>query len=161
MLDYLRAHGFSTHIVSGGGIDFIRAFAEEDCGIPPQNVIGSSSKASFQMTVDGPLTIKGPGLNSINDGPGKPLNINLHIGLRPIMTVGNSEGDLPMLQYTDSGRGPRFAMLVRHDDPEREWSYDRDSRIGHLDKALDGVTERGWTVVSLQKDWRKVHAVRD
>ena len=157
LLTYLRAEGFKTFIVSGGGIDFIRVFAEEVYGIPPEQVIGSSLVAEFVETAEGAVIRKLPELNFVDDKAGKPVAINLHIGRRPIAAFGNSDGDLQMLQYTTSGEGLRFGLIVRHNDAEREWAYDRESTIGRLDTALDAAEERGWTVVDMESDWRVIH----
>ncbi|WP_299394366.1 HAD family phosphatase [Pelagibius sp.] len=157
LLTYLRAEGFKTFIVSGGGIDFIRVFAEEVYGIPPEQVIGSSLVAEFVETAEGGVIRKLPEVNFIDDKAGKPVGINLHIGRRPIAAFGNSDGDLQMLQYTTAGEGLRFGLIVRHNDAEREWAYDRDSTIGRLDTALDAAEERGWTVVDMKSDWRVIH----
>ncbi len=156
LLAYLRANGFKTFVVSGGGIDFIRAFSEEVYGVPPEQVIGSSGKARFEIREGHAVLAKLPELDSNDDKEGKPVNINLHIGRRPILAFGNSDGDLPMLQYTASGPGARLMLLVHHDDASREFAYDRQSEIGHLDKALDEATARKWTVVSMKKDWKQV-----
>ncbi len=157
LLRYLRAEGFKTFIVSGGGIDFIRVFAEEVYGIPPEQVIGSSIKAEFARTSDGTALRKLPELNFIDDKAGKPVAISLHIGRRPLAAFGNSDGDLEMLQYATTGGGLRFGLIVRHSDAEREWAYDRDSHIGRLDKALDQAGEAGWVVVDMKRDWRVVY----
>jgi phosphoglycolate phosphatase-like HAD superfamily hydrolase len=159
LLDYLRANGFKTYIVSGGGIDFIRAFAEEVYGISPEQVIGSSGKTQFEMRDGVPVLVKLPEIGSIDDGPGKPVNIELHIGRRPVMAFGNSDGDLQMLQWTTAGEGARFGLIVHHTDGDREVAYDRESHIGELDVALDEAATRGWTVVDMRADWRTVFAV--
>ncbi|MBU4563116.1 MAG: haloacid dehalogenase-like hydrolase [Desulfarculus sp.] len=156
LLVYLRAHGFKTFIVSGGGVDFIRAFSQDVYGIPPEQVIGSSLKAKFELTGGKPEVVKLPQIGSIDDGDGKPINIELHIGQRPIMAVGNSDGDLAMLQWTASGAGPRLMMLVHHDDAAREFAYDRKSHVGRLEKALDQARRDGWTVVSMSNDFARV-----
>ena len=156
LLAYLRANDFKLFIVTGGGIDFVRAFAEEAYGIPPERVIGSSAKTRFDTDGGKPDLIKLPQIGSIDDREGKPININLHIGRRPILAFGNSDGDLQMLEYTAAGRGPRLALLVHHDDTDREYAYDRDSPIGRLDKALDAAQRQGWTVVSMKDDWRTI-----
>ncbi len=158
LLGYLRANGFKTFIVSGGGIDFLRVFAEEVYGIPPEQVIGSSSKTKFEMRDGQPVLVKLPEIGSIDDKEGKPINIHLHIGRRPVMAFGNSDGDLQMLQWTTAAAGPQFGLLVHHTDAEREYAYDRGSHIGKLDKALDVARERGWTVVDMQADWKTVFA---
>jgi phosphoglycolate phosphatase-like HAD superfamily hydrolase len=160
LLAYLRASGFKTFIVSGGGVEFIRAFAEETYGIPPEQVIGSSGVVKFEMRDGGePVLVKQPKIEFVDDGPGKPVGINRFIGRRPIMAFGNSDGDLQMLQWTaagDGNGGPRFALIVHHTDPDREFAYDRESHIGKLDKALDEAKTKGWTVVDMKTDWKAV-----
>ena len=156
LLDYLRANDFKTFIVSGGGVDFIRAFSQQAYGIPPEQVIGSSGQTQFELRGSNAVLVKLPKLGSIDDKEGKPVNINLHIGQRPILAFGNSDGDLAMLQYTAGAPGPRLMLIVHHDDGEREWAYDRQSRVGKLDKALDEAKTRGWTLVSMKNDWRTV-----
>lgn len=158
LLAYLRARSFRTFIVSGGGVDFVRAFSEDSYDVPPERVIGSSTKTRFEARDDRGELIKLPEVNSIDDGPGKPININLQIGRRPILAFGNSDGDLAMLQYTAAGRGARLMLLVHHDDAEREYAYDRQSPVGRLDKALDAVARRGWTLVSMKRDWKTIFA---
>jgi phosphoglycolate phosphatase-like HAD superfamily hydrolase len=157
LLAYLRRNGFKTFIVSGGGVEFIRTFAEEAYGIPPEQVVGSSGVVKFQIGPDGkPELIKEAKIEFIDDGPGKPVAINRFIGRRPIFAFGNSDGDLQMLQWTAAGDGRRFLAILHHTDAEREWAYDRQSPIGRLDKALDEAKTRGWTVVDMKLDWRKV-----
>ncbi len=156
VLEYLRTSGFKTYIVSGGGIEFMRPWTQAAYGIPPEQVIGSSAKTKFELRDGKPVLVKLPEVGSIDDGPGKPVNINLHIGRRPIMAFGNSDGDLQMLQWTAAGEGPRFALIVHHTDAEREWAYDRESHIGKLDKALDEAMSKGWTVVDMKNDWKTV-----
>jgi phosphoglycolate phosphatase-like HAD superfamily hydrolase len=156
LLAYLRARGFRTFIVTGGGIDFLRAFAGPVYGVPPEQVVGSSAKTQFEVHGDIARLVKLPELNSIDDKEGKPININLQIGRRPILAFGNSDGDLAMLQYTAAGPGPRIMLLVHHDDDEREYAYDRDSPVGRLDRAWDEARRRGWTVVSMKRDWNTV-----
>jgi phosphoglycolate phosphatase-like HAD superfamily hydrolase len=159
LLAYLRANGFKTFIVSGGGIEFMRVFAERIYGIPPEQVVGSSGVVKFQIGAGGnPVLAKEPKVEFIDDGPGKPVGINRFIGRRPILAFGNSDGDHQMLQYTAAGGGARFMGIVHHTDAEREWAYDRQSHIGKLDKALDEANERGWTVVDMKRDWKKVFA---
>lgn len=153
LLAYLRANGFKTFIVSGGGIEFMRPWAERVYGIPPEQVVGSSGKLKLEMRDGKPVLVKLPEIELIDDGPGKPAGIQSHIGRRPIASFGNSDGDLQMLQWTTAGDGPRFALIVHHTDAEREWAYDRTSHIGKLDKALDEATAKGWTVVSMKDDW--------
>ncbi|TQF16001.1 haloacid dehalogenase-like hydrolase [Myxococcus llanfairpwllgwyngyllgogerychwyrndrobwllllantysiliogogogochensis] len=156
LLDLLRTHGFDLHIVSGGGIDFLRAFSEETYGIPSSHVIGSSGKTHFDLRDGQPVLVKLPGLTSLDDGEGKPINIHLHIGKRPVLAFGNSDGDLQMLQYAGSGDGPRLRLLLHHDDAVREYAYDREAKTGRLDRALDVAGKDGWTVVSMRSDWNQV-----
>ncbi len=156
LLEYLREHGFKTYIVSGGGIEFMRPWVEAVYGIPREQVIGSSVLASFEIRDGVPVLVKLPEIGSLNDKDGKPININLHIGRRPIAAFGNSDGDLRMLQWTAGGQGTRLCVLIHHTDAEREWAYDRDSHVGRLDKALLEARDRGWTVVSMKSDWAEV-----
>jgi hypothetical protein len=158
LLAYLRDNGFKTYIVSGGGVDFMRPWTRKVYGIPPEQVIGSQGKLAFEFRDGAPVLVKLPGIDLVDDGPGKPVGIHKQIGRRPLAAFGNSDGDLQMLQWTTAGRGPRFALLVRHTDAEREWAYDRRSRVGTLDKALDEAQARGWTVVDMKRDWKKVYA---
>ncbi len=158
LLAYLRANGFKTYIVSGGGIEFIRAWAERVYGIPPEQVIGSSIKTKFELRDGNPVLVRLPEINFIDDKVGKPVGINQHIGRRPLAAFGNSDGDLQMLQWTTAGSGARFALLVRYTDASREWAYDRESSIGHLDKALDEAQAKGWTVVDMKHDWKTIYA---
>lgn len=158
LLAYLRANGFKTFIVSGGGIDFMRPWTERVYGIPPEQVIGSSGKLKFEVRDGKPALLKLPELNFIDDKVGKPVGIHQHIGRRPIAAFGNSDGDLQMLQWTTAGSGVRFALIVHHTDAEREWAYDRTSHIGKLDKAWDEAQAKGWTVVSMKEDWKRIFA---
>jgi hypothetical protein len=158
LLAYLRANGFKTFIVSGGGIEFMRPWTEKVYGIPPEQVIGSSIKTKFELRDGKPVLVRLPELNFIDDKAGKPVGINQHIGRRPIAAFGNSDGDLQMLQYTAAGPGPRFCLYVHHTDDKREWAYDRESHIGKLDKGLDEAKEKGWTVVSMKDDWKQIFA---
>jgi hypothetical protein len=155
-LQFLRANGFKTFIVSGGGIDFIRAFAERVYGVPPEQVIGSSGQARYELREGIGTIMKAPKLGSIDDKEGKPVNIALHIGRRPVAAFGNSDGDQDMLQYVTTGSGRRFGLIVHHDDADREYAYDRDSRIGRLSTALDEARTRGWTIASMRNDWRTI-----
>jgi phosphoserine phosphatase len=162
LLAFLRESGFRTWICSGGGIDFVRAFAGEAYGIPPEQVIGSGIAKEFRVG-DGGLAgfHRLPKLlEPINDGPGKPVWIQRHIGRRPILASGNSDGDLQMLQYATSGPGPSLALLLHHDDAEREWAYDEDSAVGRLDEALVEAQARGWTVVRMKRDFGTVYPRR-
>ena len=156
LLDYLRANGFKTFIVSGGGIEFMRPWAERVYGIPPEQVVGSSIQTKFELRDGKPALVRLPAVNFIDDKEGKPIGIQMHIGRRPIAAFGNSDGDLQMLQWTTAGSGPRFALYVHHDDAAREWAYDRESHIGKLDKGLDEAKAKGWTVVSMKDDWKTV-----
>ena len=156
VLAYLRANGFKTFIVSGGGIEFMRPWVERVYGVPPEQVIGSSIKTQFEWRDGKPVLMRLPEVNFIDDKTGKPVGINEYIGRRPIAAFGNSDGDLEMLQWTTAGRGARLALLVHHTDAEREWAYDRTSAIGRLDQALDAAQARGWTVVSMQQDWKRI-----
>jgi len=156
LLAYLRANGFKTFIVSGGGIDFMRPWSDKVYGIPPEQVVGSSGKLSFEMRDSKPVLMKLSELNFIDDKVGKPVGIQMHIGLRPIAAFGNSDGDLQMLEWARGGGGVRFALIVHHTDAEREWAYDRKSSIGHLDKALDAAQAEGWTVVDMKNDGKTI-----
>jgi len=157
LLDYLRAHGFKTYIVSGGGIEFMRPWTERVYGIPPEQVVGSSIKTKFEMRDGQPVLVRLPELNFNDDKADKPVGIHQHIGRRPIAAFGNSDGDLQMLQWTTAGPGVRFCLYVHHTDAEREWAYDRQSSIGRLDKGLDEAAAKGWTVVDMKKDWKVIY----
>jgi hypothetical protein len=157
VLAYLRANGFKPFIVSGGGIEFMRPWAEAVYGIPPEQIVGSSIKTKFEPREGKPVLVRLPELNFIDDKEGKPVGINAHIGRRPIAAFGNSDGDLQMLQWTTAGQGPRFALYVHHTDAEREWAYDRKSSIGRLDKGLDEAHAKGWTVVDMKQDWKVIY----
>jgi haloacid dehalogenase-like hydrolase len=156
LLDYLRANGFKTYIVSGGGVDFMRPWTEQAYGIPPQQLVGSTAKLEFRLVDDKPALMRLPQIDHVDDGPGKPVGIQKFIGRKPIAAFGNSDGDLQMLQYVAWGPGPRLAVLVHHTDAEREVAYDRQSSIGRLDKALDEAKARTWVVIDMKKDWKKV-----
>lgn len=157
LLAYLRARQFKTFIVSGGGVEFMRVFAEKTYGIPPEQVVGSSGMVKFELDADGrPELVKQSTIEFVDDGPGKPVGINRFIGRRPILAFGNSDGDHQMLQYVMAGPGPRFAGIVHHTDDAREYAYDRPSKIGQLDKAWDEARAKGWTLVDMKRDWRKV-----
>lgn len=157
VLAYLRANGFKTFIVSGGGIEFMRPWTEKVYGIPPEQVIGSSIKTNFELRDGRPVLVRLSELNFIDDKAGKPVGINKHIGRRPIAAFGNSDGDLEMLQWTAGGTGARFALIVHHTDAVREWAYDRKSHVGQLDKALDEAQTKGWTVVDMKQDWKVIY----
>jgi len=156
LLAYLRANEFKTFIVSGGGVEFMRCFAEQTYGIPPQQVVGSSSKMKYEIRDGKPLLLRLPEVQFIDDKQGKPIGIETFIGRRPIAAFGNSDGDQQMLEWTAAGQGVRFMALVHHDDAEREWAYDRKSDIGRLDKAWDEANAKGWTVVSMKDDWKTI-----
>lgn len=158
LLGYLRAHGFRTFIVSGGGIDLIRAFAEEAYGIPREQVIGSSARLKFEADGRGTRVTKLAELGSFDDRDAKPANIALHVGRRPILAFGNSDGDLAMMRYTLGGTGARLALLLHHDDADREAAYDRDFKLSPLVEALDKAGDYGITVVSMKRDWATVFA---
>jgi len=157
LLDYLRANHFKTYIVSGGGIEFIRPWSEQVYGVPPEQVIGSSIRTRFEMRDGKPVLVRLPKIDFINDKAGKPVAINRFIGRRPVFAFGNSDGDLQMLQWTMADKGKHFAGLIHHTDAKREYAYDRKSSIGHLDKALDIARQQGWTVVDMQRDWKRIY----
>ncbi|WP_418068608.1 HAD family hydrolase [Rhizobium laguerreae] len=157
LLAYLRANGFKTFIVSGGGVEFMRPWVEKVYGVPPEQVIGSSIKTEFRMQDDTPTLFRLPEINFIDDKAGKPVGINQQIGRRPIAAFGNSDGDLQMLQWTTMAGGPaRLGVLIHHTDAEREYAYDRETEFGRLDKALDAASIAGWTVVDMKADWKQV-----
>ena len=158
LLGFLRASGFKTFIVSGGGIEFMRPWTERVYGVPPEQVVGSSIKTKFQMRDGKPELFRLPDLNFIDDNVGKPVGINEYIGRRPVAAFGNSDGDLEMLQWTTLAGGRRFGLIVHHTDAEREYAYDRDTSFGRLDKALDAATLNKWTVVDMKKDWKRIFA---
>ena len=157
LLDYLRANGFKTFIVSGGDNEFMRPWTEKIYGIPPEQVVGSSIKTQFELRNGKPVLVRLPERDFYNNKENKPISINTHIGRRPIAAFGNSDGDLQMLQWTTAGEGPRFALYVHHTDAEREWAYDRKSSIGHLDKGLDEAQAKGWTIVDMKQDWKVIY----
>ena len=167
LLSYLRSNGFRTFIVSGGGTEFMRAFAEETYGIPPDQVIGSSAKVKYEVRNGMPVLVKLPDVAVVNDNEDKVVRIQTAIGRRPIAAFGNSDGDQQMLEWTSyvpgsgtGSRAPRLAMLIHHDDAAREWAYDRKSDIGKLDKALDEAPTKGWIVVSMRNDWRIIFGTK-
>jgi phosphoglycolate phosphatase-like HAD superfamily hydrolase len=157
LLDYLRANGFKTYIVSGGGVDFMRPWAEEVYGIPSEQIVGSSGKLKFELRDGKPVLLKLPEINFIDDKEGKPVGIHQYIGKRPIAAFGNSDGDLQMLQWTAAGQGKSLIMYVHHTDAEREWAYDRESSIGRLNIGLDEANEKGWIVVDMKQDWKRIY----
>jgi phosphoglycolate phosphatase-like HAD superfamily hydrolase len=156
LLDYLRANGFKTFIVSGGGIEFMRPWAERVYGIPPEQVVGSSIKTKYEVRDGKPVLVRLPELNFIDDKAGKPVGIHSHIGRRPILAFGNSDGDFEMLEWTTAGEGPRLGLIVHHTDAEREWAYDRESHIGTLARGLDEGPKRGWIIVNMKDGWNRV-----
>jgi len=156
LLAYLRAHGFKTYIVSGGGIEFMRPWSERVYGIPPEQVIGSSIKTKFELRDGKPVLVRLPEINFIDDKAGKPVGINQHIGRRPVAAFGNSDGDIEMLQYTDSGNGAHLEMLVLHDDARREYAYTCDTKVGRLCKGLELAKKRGWLLISMKNDWKTI-----
>lgn len=157
LLDYLRDNDFKVFIVSGGGIDFLRVFAEEVYGVPPEQVVGSSLEAKYEIRNGLPVIVKQAEVDFIDDKAGKPVGIHRYIGRRPILAVGNSDGDFEMLEWTSAGEGPSLAMIVHHDDAEREWAYDRESHIGRLVRGLDEGPQRGWKIISMKNDWNLIY----
>jgi phosphoglycolate phosphatase-like HAD superfamily hydrolase len=159
VLAFLRANGFKTYIVSGGGVDFLRVFAEDVYGISPEQVIGSRIKLQYSSTGPKPRLLRMPQIDFVNDKGGKPIGIEMVIGGRPIMAFGNSDGDFEMLEWTTTGAGKRFGLIVHHTDADREWAYDRTSHIGRLARALDEAPRRGWIVADMKADWKAVYPV--
>ena len=157
VLAYFRANGFKTFIVSGGGVEFMRAFAEETYGIPPEQVVGSSGAVTFDFNNGSPRLVKQAKAEFVDDGPGKPVGIDRFIGRRPIAAFGNSDGDLQMLQWTCAGAGARFCLYVHHTDAAREWAYDRASHVGRFDKGLDEAKAKGWILVDMKTDWKVIY----
>ncbi len=157
LLDHLRANGFKTYIVSGGGVEFLRVVAQALYGVPPEQVIGSSIKTKYEVRDGKPVIVRLPEIDFIDDKAGKPVGIHKFIGKRPIAAFGNSDGDFEMLEYVTAGPGARLGMIVHHDDAEREFAYDRKGPFGKLDRGLDEAGKRGWTLVSMKKDWRTVY----
>jgi len=157
LMDYLRAKGYKTWIVSGGGIGFMRPWTERVYGIPPEQVIGSTVKLKFELVDGSPVIQRLPEIDFIDDKEGKPVGIQNHIGRRPVIAFGNSDGDLQMLQWTAAGEGNRLAVYIHHTDSVREWAYDRESHIGQLDKGLDEAARKGWLVVDMKEDWNKIY----
>ncbi|MGB0806517.1 MAG: HAD family hydrolase [Salibacteraceae bacterium] len=157
LLDYLRVNNFKTYIVSGGGVDFMRAFVTEIYGIPEEQILGSRIKTEFDFNNGNPQIKRLPGLDFNNDKEGKPLNIQKIIGKKPVFSSGNSDGDLQMMQYTASNTHKSFMLYLHHTDEVREWAYDRDSHIGKLDKGLDEAEENGWTVIDMKTDWNVIY----
>jgi phosphoserine phosphatase len=158
LLAYLRANGFKTYITSGGGVEFLRTFSERVYGIPPEQVVGSSIVTKFEVRDGAPVLLREPKVDFVDDHEGKPVGINKFIGRRPIAAFGNSDGDFQMLEWVTAGAGPRFGLIIHHDDAEREFAYDRASAIGKLDRSLDEAPTRGWIVVSMKDDWKRIFA---
>jgi len=158
VLTYLRANGFKTFIVSGGGIEFMRPWTEKVYGVPPEQVVGSSIKTQWETRSGKPALVRLPEINFIDDKTGKPVGINSHIGRRPISAFGNSDGDRQMLEWTQAGDGARLMVLVHHDDAKREWAYGPESKIGTFSDALMAEAKKqGWTVVSMKNDWIRIY----
>ncbi len=157
LLQYLRANDFKTYIVSGGGVDFMRAFVMEIYGIPEEQIIGSRIKTEFDYNNGNPVIKRVPALDFIDDKEGKPLNIQKIIGKKPVFSSGNSDGDLQMMQWAASNKHKSLMLYLHHTDDEREWAYDRDSHIGRLDKGLDQAQKDGWTVIDMKKDWKVIY----
>jgi phosphoserine phosphatase len=157
LLAWLRANGFKTFIVSGGGIEFMRPWTQAVYGIPAEQVIGSSIETRYELRDGRPVLVRLPEIAFVDDKAGKPVGIHRHIGRRPILAFGNSDGDFEMLEWTTAGAGPRLGLLLHHDDGEREFAYDRKSHVGRLDRGLDEASRRGWQVVSMGSDWRTVY----
>lgn len=158
LLRYLRANGFKTYIVSGGGVEFMRPWTEKVYGVPPEQVIGSNIKMKYELVDGKPVLMRLPEIDFVDDKDGKPVGIQKFIGRKPIAAFGNSDGDYQMLQWTTANNGPHFGLLVHHTDAEREYAYDRESVFGRLDKALDEAQKMDWTVVDMKKDWKQVFA---
>lgn len=158
LVEYLRANNFKTYIVSGGGIEFMRPWVEKVYGVSPEQVIGSSIKLKYESRDGKPVLVRLPEIDFIDDKAGKPVGIQKFIGRRPVMAFGNSDGDYQMLEWTTSGPGSRFGLIVHHTDAEREYAYDRESPFGRLDKGLDDAKKQGWVLADMKKDWKKVFA---
>jgi hypothetical protein len=159
LLAYLSSNGFKNYIVSGGGLEFLRPWTKKVYGMPPEQVIGSTIKAKYELHDGKPVLVRLPEIDFIDDYAGKPVGINQFVGRRPVMAFGNSDGDFEMLEWTTTVKGPRFGLIVHHTDGEREYAYDRDSHFGRLDKALDAASRNGWVVVDMKKAWKRVFPV--
>jgi haloacid dehalogenase-like hydrolase len=157
VLTYLRANGYKTFIVSGGGVEFMRPWVERVYGIPPEQVVGSRIKVKYELRNGSPVLLRLPEIDLIDDKAGKPVGIHQVIGRRPTIAFGNSDGDFEMLEWTTSAQGPRLGVIVHHTDGEREWAYDRDSHIGQLVRGLDEGPKRGWVIVDMKSDWRVIY----
>jgi hypothetical protein len=158
LLAFLRANGFKTYVVSGGGVEMIRAFSERVYGVPPEQVIGSTIKTHFEVRNGKPVLVREAAVDFIDDKAGKPVAINTFIGRRPLMAFGNSDGDFEMLEWTTAGSGPRFGMLIHHTGAVREYAYDHNTLFGRLSRGLDEAEKRGWIVVDMKRDWKSVFA---
>jgi phosphoserine phosphatase len=156
LLAYLRANGFKTYLVSGGGVEMIRSFSERVYGVPPEQVVGSTIATEYRVKEGVPAIVRLPKVDFVDDKAGKAVGIQKFIGRRPILAFGNSDGDFQMLEWTTAGPGPRLGLILRHDDAEREYAYDRKSPFGRLDKALDEAPGKGWRIVSMKDDWKSV-----
>jgi phosphoglycolate phosphatase-like HAD superfamily hydrolase len=160
VLTYLRANGFKTYIVSGGGVEFMRVWADDAYGIPPEQVVGSTGKLKYELRDGKPALLKLPEIQLIDDGPGKPVGIAEFIGRRPVIAFGNSDGDYEMLQYTTTAQsdedGPHLGLIVHHTDAEREYAYDRDSTVGKLARGLDDAAKNSWVLIDMKKDWNTI-----
>jgi haloacid dehalogenase-like hydrolase len=157
VLTYLRANGYKTFIVSGGGVEFMRPWVERVYGIPPEQVVGSRIKVKYELHNGAPVLLRLPEIDLIDDKAGKPVGIHQVIGRRPTIAFGNSDGDFEMLEWTTSAKGPRLGVIVHHTDAEREWAYDRDSHIGQLVRGLDEGPKRGWVIVDMKSDWNVIY----
>lgn len=157
LLRYLRDEGFKTYIVSGGGIHFMRVFAEQAYGIPPEQVLGTYAASTYEIRDGVPTVVKAPGIAFVDDKEGKPINIERTIGKRPIFAGGNSDGDFAMLEWTTAGQGPRLGVIVHHTDAEREWAYDREGPVGKLVDGLDKGPDMGWVIVDMAQDWTRIY----
>jgi len=160
VLTYLRANGYKTFVVSGGGVEFMRPWMERTYGIPPEQVVGSRVKVKYEVRDGTPVLLKLPDIDLNDDKAGKPVGIHQVIGRRPVIAFGNSDGDFEMLEWTTSAKGPRLGVIVHHTDAEREWAYDRDSSIGRLNRGLDEGPARGWVIVDMKSDWKVIYPVQ-
>jgi len=157
MLTYLRANGYKTFIVSGGGVEFMRPWVEETYGIPPEQIVGSRAKVKYEAKDGVPSLVRLPDVDFVDDKAGKPVGIHQVIGRRPTMAFGNSDGDFEMLEWTTSAKGPRLGVVVHHTDAVREWAYDRESHIGQLARGLDEGPKRGWVIVDMKNEWKVIY----
>jgi phosphoserine phosphatase len=157
VLAYLRASGFKTFIVSGGGVEFMRPWTERVYGIPPEQVVGSRAKMRYELRGDTPVIVRLEAVDLVDDKAGKPVGIQQQIGRRPVMAFGNSDGDYEMLRWTTAGKGARFGLIVHHTDAAREWAYDRASHVGTLARALDEAPARGWVLADMKNDWKTIY----